>query len=619
MCGIVGYIGKRQAAPILMAGLNRLEYRGYDSAGIAIANKGALKIAKRKGRVRELDELKPLRFKGTSGIAHTRWATNGEPSDRNAHPHSDSAGRYAVVHNGIIENAAALRAQLAARGTTFSSDTDTEVIAHLIALMDDGSPLEAVVSAVLKLVVGTYGLAVMDAERPDVLVVARNGSPVVLGLGDKEMLFGSDASAFVRHATSVVHLDDGEIAVVRADGYETRKLDGTSTVKTPSAMVWKDESFDKGAFDHYMRKEIADQPEALRRTLGGRLEPRFQTTHLGGITLTARELLDVRRIRILGCGAAYIAGVMGAHLIEQLARIPCQAEPASEFRYRNPVIEMDTLYIAVSQSGETFDTLAAVQEIKRKGGRVLGIVNVVGSTIARECGQGIYLHAGPEIAVVSTKTFTCSVVALALLAVHLGRLARPVHRQRCAPAQGARRPARSRRGHPRARGRDRPPRRLLPGRRARLLCRPGRGPCHRHGRGAEAQGDQLSPRRGLSRLRAQARAAGPGDAADADGDRPAARRSFRQERLDHRGGEGARRTGPRHHASGRRRTPRSTARSRCRRSSPSSIPCSCTFRCSSSPITWRGSADATSTSRATSRNPSRSSKLAAKVRHSFAR
>ena len=422
MCGIVGYIGKRQAAPILMAGLNRLEYRGYDSAGIAIANKGALRIAKRKGRVRELDELRPLRFKGTSGIAHTRWATNGEPSDRNAHPHSDSAGRYAVVHNGIIENAAALRAQLTARGTTFSSDTDTEVIAHLVALMDDGSPLEAVVSAVLKLVVGTYGLAVMDAERPDVLVVARNGSPVMLGLGDKETLFASDASALVRHATSVVHLDDGEVAVVRADGYETRKLDGTSTVKTPSEMVWKDEAFDKGAFDHYMRKEIADQPEALRRTLSGRLEPRFQTTHLGGITLTARELLDVRRIRILGCGAAYIAGVMGAHLIEQLARIPCQAEPASEFRYRNPVIEMDTLYIAVSQSGETFDTLAAVQEVKRKGGRVMGIVNVVGSTIARECGQGIYLHAGPEVAVVSTKTFTCSVVALALLAVHLGRL-----------------------------------------------------------------------------------------------------------------------------------------------------------------------------------------------------
>jgi glucosamine--fructose-6-phosphate aminotransferase (isomerizing) len=422
MCGIVGYIGKRQAAPILMAGLRRLEYRGYDSAGIAVGHKGTLKVAKRKGRVRELEDLKPQRFKGTTGIAHTRWATNGEPSDRNAHPHCDGAGRFAVVHNGIVENAAALRAQLAARGTTFSSDTDTEVIAHLIAMMDDGSPLENVVSAVLRLVVGPYGLAVIDAARPDVLVVARNGSPIALGIGDREMLFASDAAAFVRHAKGIVHLDDGEVAVVRADGYETRKLDGTSTTKTPSALVWKDEAFDKGAFAHYMRKEIGDQPEAVRRTLSGRLEPRFQTTHLGGIELAARDLLDVRRIKIVGCGAAYIAGVTGAHLIEQLARIPTQAEPASEFRYRNPVIEMDTLYIAVSQSGETFDTLAAVQEIKRKGGRVMGIVNVAGSTIARECGQGIYLHAGPEIAVVSTKTFTCSVVALALLAIHIGRL-----------------------------------------------------------------------------------------------------------------------------------------------------------------------------------------------------
>jgi len=422
MCGIVGYIGRRQAAPILMAGLHRLEYRGYDSAGIAVGNKGTLKVAKCKGRVRELDELKPQRFKGMMGIAHTRWATNGEPSDRNAHPHCDGAGRFAVVHNGIIENAAALKAQLTARGVAFSSDTDTEVFAHLIAMMDDGSPLENVVSAALRLVVGTYGLAVIDAARPDMLVVARNGSPIVLGIGDKEMLFGSDSAAFVRHATSMVHLDDGEIAVVRADGYETRKLDGTSTVKVPSELVWKDEAYEKGTFDHYMRKEIGDQPDAVRRTLGGRLEPRFQTTHLGGIELAARDLLDVRRIKILGCGAAYIAGATASHLIEQLARLPTQAEPASEFRYRNPVIEMDTLYIAVSQSGETFDTLAAVQEIKRRGGRIIGIVNVVGSTIARECGHGIYLHAGPEIAVVSTKTFTCSVVALALLAIHLGRL-----------------------------------------------------------------------------------------------------------------------------------------------------------------------------------------------------
>jgi glutamine---fructose-6-phosphate transaminase (isomerizing) len=422
MCGIVGYIGKRQAAPILLEGLHRLEYRGYDSAGIAVGNKGKLRVAKRKGRVRELDALEPQKFRGVQGIAHTRWATHGEPSDRNAHPHSDASGRYAVVHNGIVENAVALKAQLAARGVVFTSDTDTEVLAHLIALLDDGSPLETVVAEALRRVVGAYGLAVIDAERPDTLVVARNGSPIVLGIGDKEMFFASDPAALVRHTASVVHLDDGEIATIRADGYETRTLDGATTIKTPSTIPWKDEAFDKGEFTHFMRKEIGEQADAVRRTLSGRLDVRFSTTHLGGLELDARDLLDIRRVKILGCGAAYLSGRIGAHLIEQLARLPADAEPASEFRYRNAVIERDTLYIAVSQSGETFDTLAAVQEIKRKGGRILGVVNVVGSTIARECGRGIYLHAGPEVAVVSTKTFTCTAVALALLAIHLGRL-----------------------------------------------------------------------------------------------------------------------------------------------------------------------------------------------------
>jgi glucosamine--fructose-6-phosphate aminotransferase (isomerizing) len=422
MCGIVGYIGKRQAAPILLEGLHRLEYRGYDSAGIAVGNKGKLRVAKRKGRVRELDALEPQKFRGVQGIAHTRWATHGEPSDRNAHPHSDASGRYAVVHNGIVENAAALKAHLAERGVVFASDTDTEVLAHLIALLDDGSPLETVVAEALRRVVGAYGVAVIDAERPDTLVVARNGSPIVLGIGDKEMFFASDPAALVRHTASVVHLDDGEIAAIRADGYETRTLDGAATTKTPSTIPWKDEAFDKGQFTHYMRKEIGEQADAVRRTLSGRLDVRFSTTHLGGIELEARDLLDIRRVKVLGCGAAYIAGRIGAHLIEQLARIPADAEPASEFRYRNAVIERDTLYVAVSQSGETFDTLAAVQEIKRKGGRIMGVVNVVGSTIARECGRGIYLHAGPEVAVVSTKTFTCTAVALALLAIHLGRL-----------------------------------------------------------------------------------------------------------------------------------------------------------------------------------------------------
>jgi glucosamine--fructose-6-phosphate aminotransferase (isomerizing) len=295
------------------------------------------------------------------------------------------------------------------------------VLAHLIAAMP-AEALEDSVRSALKLVTGTYGLAVLDAERPDTIVAARNGSPVILGIGEREMFVASDAAALVRHTQNVVHLDDGELAVIRADGYETRTLAGGATVKTPLAVSFTQEALDKGDHAHYMRKEIGEQPEAVRRTLSGRIEERFQTTHLGGLENAARELLEVRRVKILGCGSAYIAGRVGAQLIEQLARIPADAEPASEFRYRNPVIEPDTLYVAVSQSGETFDTLAAVQEIKRKGGRVLGVVNVVGSAIARECGRGIYLHAGPEVAVVATKTFTCTTTAFALLAIHFGRL-----------------------------------------------------------------------------------------------------------------------------------------------------------------------------------------------------
>src|SRR5882672_793972 len=421
MCGIVGYVGKRDAAPILIEGLRRLEYRGYDSAGVAVARGGKLRAFKNKGKVRDLEQHLPAKLRGATGIAHTRWATHGEPSDRNAHPHCDGANRYAVVHNGIIENAAELRAQLAARGVELRSDTDSEVLAHLIAAAP-AETLEESVRTALRAVTGTYGIAVLDAERRDSIVAARNGSPVILGLGDREMFVASDAAALVRHTQSIVHLDDGEIAVLRADGYETATLAGGPTVKTPSTIEFTNDALDKGDYAHYMLKEIGEQPDAVRRTLGGRLEKRFQTTHLGGLETAARELLEIRRVKILGCGSAYIAARFGAHLIEQLARVPADAEPASEFRYRNPVVEKDTLYIAVSQSGETFDTLAAVQEVKRKGGRVLGIVNVVGSTIARECGRGIYLHAGPEIAVVSTKTFTCTAVAMTLLAILLGRI-----------------------------------------------------------------------------------------------------------------------------------------------------------------------------------------------------
>jgi glutamine---fructose-6-phosphate transaminase (isomerizing) len=431
MCGIVGYIGRQEAAPILLEGLHQLEYRGYDSAGIAVVRNSALRVYRSKGKVRDLERLLPEHLRGSPGIAHTRWATHGEPSERNAHPHTDTANRYAIVHNGIIENAAALRARLSVQGVEFRSETDSEVLAHLIAAMR-GDTLAESVRAALQLVVGAYGLAVLDAERPDALVVARNGSPVILGVGEREMFVASDIAALVRHTQSIVHLDDGEVAVLHADRYETATLDGGVTVKVPLTLDLKSEALSKGDFAHYMHKEISEQPEAIRRTLSGRLERRFNTAHLGGVEMAAQELLQVKRIKILGCGSAYIAGCMGAHLIEQLARIPAHAEPASEFRYRNPVIEPDTLYVAVSQSGETFDTLAAVQEVRRKGGRVLGIVNAVGSTIARACERGIYLHAGPEIAVVSTKTFTCTAVAFVLLAMHLGRL------RDLSPAKGAR-------------------------------------------------------------------------------------------------------------------------------------------------------------------------------------
>jgi glucosamine--fructose-6-phosphate aminotransferase (isomerizing) len=307
MCGIVGYIGRQDAAPILMEGLRQLEYRGYDSAGLALAHGGGLKLYRKQGRVRDLEPLLPNRPKGTAGIAHTRWATHGEPSDINAHPHPDGAGRIAIVHNGIIENAAALRARLEADGAVFRSETDSEVLAHLIAA-HPGGPLEDAVRAALRLVTGTYGLLVIDAERPGSIVAARNGSPVVLGVGAREMLVASDAAALVLHTRTIVHLDDGELAVLQADGYRTSTLDGGATVKTPSTVDWEAGALGKDGFEHFMRKEIAEQPDAIRRTLGGRLEPRFSTSHLGGLDLSARELLEVRRVKILGCGSAHIAG-----------------------------------------------------------------------------------------------------------------------------------------------------------------------------------------------------------------------------------------------------------------------------------------------------------------------
>ncbi|UYQ62253.1 glutamine--fructose-6-phosphate transaminase (isomerizing) [Streptomyces peucetius] len=423
MCGIVGYIGRRDVAPLLLEGLQRLEYRGYDSAGVVINSprSAGLKMVKAKGRVRDLEARVPKRFAGTTGIAHTRWATHGVPSDENAHPHLSPDNQVAVVHNGIIDNAAELRAKLEADGVVFASETDTEVLTHLIARAQ-AETLEEKVRQALKLIDGTYGIAVMHAAFPDRIVVARNGSPVVLGIGEKEMFVASDVAALVAHTRQVVTLDDGEMATLKADDFRTYTTEGSTTTATPTTVEWEAESYDMGGHDTYMHKEISEQPDAVDRVLRGRIDDRFNTVHLGGLNLDAREARSIRRVKILGCGTSYHAGLIGAGLIESLARIPADAEPASEFRYRNPVVDPDTLYIAVSQSGETYDVLAAVQELKRKGGRVLGVVNVVGSAIAREADGGTYVHAGPEVCVVSTKCFTNTVVAFALIALHLGRI-----------------------------------------------------------------------------------------------------------------------------------------------------------------------------------------------------
>ncbi|SDC39737.1 glutamine--fructose-6-phosphate transaminase (isomerizing) [Nocardioides lianchengensis] len=428
MCGIVGYIGTQQAAPLLLEGLTRLEHRGYDSAGVAVlgASGSALKVAKKAGRVRDLAEDLPKRFAGKVGIGHTRWATHGPATDANAHPHTDTKGDVAVVHNGIIDNASALRKLLADDGVDLVSDTDTEVLAHLVA-RSDADTLEGRVADALAVIEGTYGVAVVHADFPDRIVVARNGSPLIIGVGDKEMHVASDLAALVRYTTTVAHLDDGEMATLTATGFTTYRQDLTATATLARTVDIDPSAYDASDAVHaaggsFMHREIHEQPQSTERALRGRLDERFGTAHLGGLNMDPRETRAIRRVKILGCGSAYYVGQMGASLVEELARIPADAEAASEFRYRNPIIEPDTLYVAVSQSGETIDTLLAVQEIRRKGGRVIGLVNVVGSAIARECDGGIYLHAGPEVAVASTKALTNMFVGFALLALQLGRV-----------------------------------------------------------------------------------------------------------------------------------------------------------------------------------------------------
>src|SRR3989442_2358900 len=421
MCGIVGYVGPRQAAPILLEGLRRLEYRGYDSAGVAVQNGRGLGVVKLAGRVAGLRhrlETEPL--SGTSGIAHTRWATHGAPTERNAHPHLDCHGRVALVHNGIIENAGPLREALARAGHLFTTDTDTETLVHLIEDAP-GATLEARVNSALDHVEGTYGLAVISADEPGKLVAARRGSPVLLGIGEEEFFVASDASAVLAHTRSVVYLSDGDIAVLTPTQYHV--IDRASHVQPRAVdeLAWDLEAIELGGYPHFMLKEIWGQPETVQSTMRGRLLFDEGSARLNGLNLAPGAAAAIKRMVIVACGTSWHAGLVGRHAIEQLAQIPVEVEQASEYRYRPKLQGPDSATIAISQSGETADTLEAMRAAKRAGSRVLGVVNVVGSSIAREADGGIYLHAGPEIGGASTKAFTSQVVALLLLGLYLGR------------------------------------------------------------------------------------------------------------------------------------------------------------------------------------------------------
>jgi glucosamine--fructose-6-phosphate aminotransferase (isomerizing) len=424
MCGIVGYVGHRDCLSILVEGLKRLEYRGYDSAGVAMQEADGLRVVKSAGKIRELEaRLREHPVQGRFGIAHTRWATHGEPNDVNAHPHADEAVSVVLVHNGIIENFATLKAALAAEGHTFTTDTDTEVLAHLIEkYLKRGLKLERAVGAALRDVDGTYGIAVMCSSEPGVLVGARLGSPMVVGIADGEYFLASDVAAIVEHTRQVIYLDDGEMAVLTPDGFHTATIAHERVEKEVHDVDWDLSQIEKGGHEHFMLKEILEQPDAVRNAMRGRLLVDEGLARLGGLNMTPDQLRDVRRIIILGCGTSWHAGLIGEYMLEETARIPVEVEYASEFRYRNPIIDEGTLVLVISQSGETIDTLAAMREARHRGAKVLGIVNVVGSTIARESDGGVYIHAGPEIGVASTKAFTSQVTVLALLTLVLGRL-----------------------------------------------------------------------------------------------------------------------------------------------------------------------------------------------------
>ena len=424
MCGIVAYVGSKEAVPILLTGLKRLEYRGYDSAGVALLNDEGLKVLKRPGKIRMLEEaIEASPTSAHCGIAHTRWATHGAPNQQNAHPHTSGNGDIALVHNGIIENSDVLKSQLMNEGYDFLSDTDTEVVVHLIDhLWKEGAPLEDAVAAALRQVEGAYGLAVLSSRDPEKIVVARNGSPLLIGVGhDGEMLAGSDAAAVVALTRDVVYLDDGDYAVLSPEGYQTYQLGGQEVDRGVHEVTWDLDSIEKGGYEHFMLKEIFEQPSSLADVMRGRLVLEDGDARLGGIVDHQFDLGRIQRIVITACGTSWHAGLVGEYMLEENARIPVSVEYASEFRYRNPVLEEGTLTLAISQSGETADTLAALKEAERRGLSTMGIVNAVGSTIARQTKFGLYLHAGPEIGVASTKAFTSQLVALSLFTLFMAR------------------------------------------------------------------------------------------------------------------------------------------------------------------------------------------------------
>lgn len=422
MCGIVGYVGHRQALPILLKGLRRLEYRGYDSSGIALMTDSGIMVAKSAGKIDNLEALvADDNHDCTHGIAHTRWATHGEPTQLNAHPHTDNSGEIALVHNGIIENYRTLREYLTRQGITFTTDTDTEILVHLIRFNYDGDLTEAVRNA-LALLEGTYGIAVVSSLHPGMMVAARSGSPLVIGRGDGENFIASDVSAMLEHTKQVVYLKEGEIVTVTEDEFHIIDMENVPISPEVEHIDWTLDQIEKAGYDHFMLKEIHEQPETIKNAIRVRLDDDEGIPRLNGLNLQYEQLRQIDRIIITACGTSWHAGLIGKYLIEDLARVKVEVEYASEFRYRSPIIDENTILIAISQSGETADTLAAMREAKKRGATVLGLVNVVGSTIARETDGGVYMHAGPEIGVASTKAFTSQVMVLSLFALLLGRM-----------------------------------------------------------------------------------------------------------------------------------------------------------------------------------------------------